>query len=424
MRIAVTGSSGYIGSSFVDIVRAHGYQILHLTRSRPVSDEPWMYFDLAASESVDLPADVSVVVHLAFNPHTQTDVGAAQEIDSAKRLLASCQSIGARLVFVSSQTARADAPTAYGRTKWEIEQLVLAAQGVVVRPGQVYGGNEKGLFGMLVGVVAALPILPAFLPAPSIQPVHVDDLSEALLRSSLRRESSGRTYLIAQAQPLRFTAFLKSIAVDRLRVRRIFLPMPIIFIAWAGQLVGARLRTRLGLERLKSLFDLSVMASEASLLDLGLELRPLRMGMERHIDHRMGLQAEARAMLSYVLKESPEQVLICRYVDAIEQCRQARAMNLPSFVTRWPCLLALLDDRRFLTSERGGELAWRLDAATLLAEATPVGAVRFIDVGKRASMLRYGASLSYVVFMEVFWRLARAAVMPVFLRRVLDRCFP
>ncbi|WP_457833283.1 hypothetical protein, partial [Staphylococcus aureus] len=60
-------------------------------------------------------------------------------------------------------------------------------------------------------------------------------------------------------------------------------------------------------------------------------------------------------------------------------------------------LLALLDDRAFLASERGQELAWRLDAATLLAEATQAGAERFIGIRQPAGMLRYGLGLACAV---------------------------
>jgi len=38
--------------------------------------------------------------------------------------------------------------------------------------------SKRGLFGTLVKVVRRLPLLPTFLPAPKIQPIHVDDLAE------------------------------------------------------------------------------------------------------------------------------------------------------------------------------------------------------------------------------------------------------
>jgi len=55
-----------------------------------------------------------------------------------------------------------DAPTSYGKTKWEIEQLVLAARGYVVRPGQVYGGESNGLFGELIKFAKKSPIFQPF----------------------------------------------------------------------------------------------------------------------------------------------------------------------------------------------------------------------------------------------------------------------
>src|SRR5690606_18848395 len=98
------------------------------------------------------------------------------EIHAASALLSATTALKARFIFVSSQTAQAGAPTQYGRTKHSIEQLVLESGGIVIRPGMVYGGPSLGLNGTLSRLVRKLPVLPAFLPSPRVQPVHVDDL--------------------------------------------------------------------------------------------------------------------------------------------------------------------------------------------------------------------------------------------------------
>ena len=51
----------------------------------------------------------------------------------------------ARVVLGSSLSANRDALSKYGRTKWQMEQLLAGAGEVVARIGLVYGGAEKAL---------------------------------------------------------------------------------------------------------------------------------------------------------------------------------------------------------------------------------------------------------------------------------------
>src|SRR6266511_4375276 len=89
-------------------------------------------------------------------------------------------------------SARPDAISAYGRTKFLAEQELLSLDGlriIILRPGLVVGPGGHGLFGRLVSSVMKLPLVP--LPDGGrglIQPIQVDDLCEAILRCD--RESS------------------------------------------------------------------------------------------------------------------------------------------------------------------------------------------------------------------------------------------
>jgi nucleoside-diphosphate-sugar epimerase len=423
MKIAITGSSGYIGVSFSKVARSKHHQLIHLARHDPRNGEQWKNFNLTNPEAILLPSDVDTVVHLAFNPQSQTDADRLSEVESAKRLIEAAKFVGARVVFVSSQTAQINAPTLYGRIKWEIERIVLAGNGIVVRPGQVYGGPEMGLFGSMVSLVRRLPVLPNFLPSPLVQPVHVDDISEALLRVAEKKEVEGRVFQIAQSEPLGFTEFLQCIAIYRIGVRKIFVPVPISLINMAIKCFGAERSNRLQLSRLQSLFELPKMETEESLNSLQLNLRPIKQGIGIIDNPETLLCSEARVILCYVLKAAPDESLIERYVDAIKQCRFGRHLDMPKCVNRWPVLLALFDDPKFLSSNQGAELAWRLDAATLIAEASTEGAKYFLGVDCPAGFVRRIASLVQVVCMEVFWRIACFIIAPTLLRRTLKRGF-
>ena len=169
IKIVITGATGYIGTRLSVLATRHGYDVVGASRQQPASCiATWLHFDLASNEAVVLPVGTNVVLHLAANTVATNPLDNDVDVAAAKGLIKSAQKAGARFIFVSSQTAREDAPTPYGRNKWRIEQAVLVAGGCVVRPGQVYGGDLRGLYGTLVKAVQKLPLLPAFIPSPKV----------------------------------------------------------------------------------------------------------------------------------------------------------------------------------------------------------------------------------------------------------------
>lgn len=427
MKFVVTGATGYIGARLTSLVLKRGHEVVIASRLRPsssyLSPSPWLSFDLSSANSVALPTGTDAVMHLAANTQHANGLDEEREVAAAKKLIQSAQEVGAKFIFVSSQTARADAPTAYGRTKWRIEQAVLSAGGWVVRPGQVYGGPLRGLFGTLAQTVRQLPLLPAFMPAPQVQPIHVDDLAEGLLRMAEQEGIAPAVYCLAAPEPVSFAQFLSQIAQSRLRCWRGFVPVPVVFI----NALGEKLRARLGLERLRSLFDLPVMTTATDLKQLGLTLRPLRTGMHPSgDDRRRCVLQEGAALLTYILKAAPSSAVLRRYVRVIERVRGGLAVGLPQILLSYPVALSVLDVSAWADATVGADYAWRLDAATLLAEATPSGADRFLGVGVGEGLERQRGALGSLmaitnaVASEVLWRLLRVLLSPL-VRLTLSR---
>jgi uncharacterized protein YbjT (DUF2867 family) len=411
MKFAVTGASGYIGACFIKCAIASGHQIVALSRRplEPITSD-WIPYELSSNQAPVLPTDTDVVLHLATSTSPDERLNSAQEVFATELIIKAARDIGARFIFVSSQTARSDAPTAYGRTKWQIEQIVLASAGWVVRSGQVYGGAPRGLFGELVKIVRRLAVLPAFLPAPMVQPIHVNDLAFGLLKIAEHKEIAPRVLCLASPTPVTFTEFLCAIACDRLRLWRSFVPVPTLIISAGIRLVGKKP----GLERLRSLFELPAMDSESDLRSLELQLRPLASGMHPTGDDRSRqLFLEGRSFLSYVLKVRPGGAALRRYVRAVDNLRGGKALGLPKPFVRWPALLALIDGNDGAETTWKKEFLLRLDAATLLAEATPLGARRFSGLGEPHGFLRSMSGLVRAAMAEASWRVLSVLFGPV-----------
>jgi NADH dehydrogenase len=251
--------------------------------------------------------------------------------------------------------------------------------------------------------------VPALLPAPRVQPIHVDDLAEGLLRGAERDDLPAGAYNLAAETAISFTAFLRAIAAHRLRCRRVFLPVPVPMLEFAFSVAGAAFAGER--ERLRSLTRLQPLATGEHLATLGLRLRTLESGMQPSgRDRRRRLLMEGRSLLGYVLGSRAPPALIARYARAVETVRDGRSLPLPRWALRWPVAIAALDDRAQLSTAGARELAWRLDAASALAEASPAGARSFLNIGAGSTAVAATAQIGLVLVAEGFWRLVRAAL--------------
>lgn len=418
MKFVITGATGYIGERLVRHALLQGHEVIAASR-RPASTQlGWIPFDLSSASEVRLPDGIDAVFHLAATT-ASCAIDPDMEVATARRLIKAAGQAGGKVVFVSSQTAREDAPTAYGRTKWQIERLVLAAGGWVVRPGQVYGGPERALFGTLVSAVRGLLFIPAFLPAPKVQPVHVDDLVVALLHCIESNNVPSSVLGVGATVPVSFADFLRTIARVRVRRFRLPIPVPVALVRLAGLVIGGRMRNKLGLDRLTSLFDLPAMDTKRDLQLLSISLRSLSSGMTRSGDsRRRSLIHEGQALMAYILKARPTSVLVRRYVRCIESIRGGQPLYLPEFMLRFPVAIALLDESTMQSALSGTEFAWRLNVSVVLAEASIQGARRFLAIGETSGFITGLVHMAYAVALELCWRILRLAAAPV-LRPVL-----
>lgn len=408
MKLLITGATGYIGLRLVRAAQASGHQVFIAGRASGN-----IFFDLSKPQPVVLPEKFDAILHLAaITSSSATNPDA--EIGAAEQLIDAAVLQNSRVIFVSSQASREDAPTDYGRTKWQIEQRVLAANGHVVRPGQVYGGFESGLFGVLATAVRKLPAYPAFIPAPSIQPVHVDDLVAALLSCASNGALQSSIFNIGAETPISFTRFLQSISkywIGRLRVP---IPVPVLLIRLVITAIGEKLRTKLGLERLNSLFDLQPMQTQHDLQRLGIKLRSLDSGMHRSgLRKRRDLALEGQALLSYVFGTKTSSELIRKYIRCIEQLRNGRAIGLKERYLNIPKLIHLIDLKNINNIDLGQEFIWRLNAAVLISEASIIGAERFLGIGHSSNLISNGFCIFSAVVQEILWRIVRVLMMPI-----------
>lgn len=418
MKLLITGATGYIGERLTSLAARDGHDVYCASRKPTLTKYKWLPFDLG-SPTLEIPQDCKALVHLAADTSHNKNTSSETEIIAARALIQQSSLTGTKIIFISSQTASPDAPTSYGQTKWRIEQDILAAGGVVIRPGQVYGGQERGLFGVLSSLVRRVPAIPALLPAPLIQPIHVDDLAAAILTAADNNDIRGETLSLGMIQPISFGAFLESIATDKLHKLRLPVPLPVPLINLGTAILGKNLTARLGLDRLLSLLSLKPMQSQASLIRLGITLRPLADGMHKSgSGRRRRLLIEANTFLSYLLKCQPHKDLLRRYARAIEILDDGQALLDSKALSKLPCAVALLDTGAVRNTVYGQAISRRLHMATALAEASPQGASTFLGLKRPAGFARAFIALGMAVLKDICWRVLSIAASPVLPRLV------
>jgi predicted dehydrogenase/uncharacterized protein YbjT (DUF2867 family) len=225
---------------------------------------------------------VDVVVHCAASFESAERRAYAINVEGTVRLAESARQAGAQtFVFLSSQSACADALSAYGRSKYAAEKALQEIGGlrvIILRPGLVTGHGSRGLFHRMSRVVESLPVIPVLGGDKSIvQPIHVDDLCEAIFICEDRASEFANSVVnLGLDRGVSLREFLQTIARVRMGRRKATLAVPLwpveVGIGFAEALSIPTPITRVNLQGLKSA---ERMRTESDLVRLNLSLRPL-----------------------------------------------------------------------------------------------------------------------------------------------------
>lgn len=256
--VAVTGSSGFIGSVLCRLLRSDGHDVIPIGRQLLDASHR-----LGSEDPLELAmAGATVVIHLAARAHVATEehadplaeyrrVNLAGTIRVAK---AASRVGGRRFVFVSSigvlgnnsgdrifKDTDDPAPTEYyAISKWEAERELQAfGQGspleiVIVRPPLVYGPRVKGNFLRLLRLLRAGVPLPLGSIRNQRSYVGVENLCDVLSLCAFHQAAAGRMFLVADGEDVSTPDLLTILARGMQQPARVFrCPMTMLRVAAA-----------------------------------------------------------------------------------------------------------------------------------------------------------------------------------------------
>src|SRR5690242_13777981 len=140
LRYAITGANGQVGSFLVNYLRQQGHIVYELARSpEKVTDSNfYKFFDLAKPEQMPSLQDVDVLIHTAYffdtlNKHYKNiNILGSQKLFQQAKIDQVKQAM-----FISTISAHPAAVSLYGKTKYQLEQLLLQENEntIILRPG-------------------------------------------------------------------------------------------------------------------------------------------------------------------------------------------------------------------------------------------------------------------------------------------------
>jgi len=228
MKVHVTGGSGFLGGSVIPTLIAAGHEPTALARTAVAAERVAALGATPITGDLDDPASVDAafmasgaealvnLASLGFG-HAPTIVAAAEEAGVRRAVFVSTTSIFTRLA-TTSKTVRVAA-----------EDTIRASglEWTIIRPTMIYGTPADRNMARLLDAVRRLPVVP--LPGGGTglqQPVHVDDLTAAIVAALDRPTAAKRAYDVAGPDALTFRTVVEEagVAVDR---RPKLIPVPL-----------------------------------------------------------------------------------------------------------------------------------------------------------------------------------------------------
>ncbi|RZI84697.1 MAG: NAD-dependent epimerase/dehydratase family protein [Rubrivivax sp.] len=220
MNILLCGASGFIGAHLAKALQTRGHVLRLGVRDpqRHAAEQPdldWVQVDFARDTTPDVWTarlrGIDVVINAVGI--LREEPGQSFEdlhVRGPSALFEACARSGIRRVIqISALGADEQAETAYHLSKKAADDclLQLPVNGVVLQPSLVYG--PQGASTRLFTTLATLPIMA--LPGGGgqlVQPVHIDDLTEAVVRLVGNHEHAGERIVVAGGTPLSLRDYL------------------------------------------------------------------------------------------------------------------------------------------------------------------------------------------------------------------------
>jgi uncharacterized protein YbjT (DUF2867 family) len=231
MIILLTGASGFIGLHLLDALRRAGHVVIAAGR-RDIAGVRSIRADFSQDTTAaswiprlkGVDAVINAVGILRENSHQSF---ASTHTQAPIALFDACREAGVNRVIQISALGAATGATRYFRSKHAADEHLasLPLNWTIFQPSLVYGGG--GTSARLFTLLASLPVIG--LPGDGsqrVQPIYIDDLCAAIVRSLQLPETYQRTIALVGPEPLAYREFLTTLRKQMGLDAPTFMPVP------------------------------------------------------------------------------------------------------------------------------------------------------------------------------------------------------
>lgn len=250
--ILITGATGFIGSHLAAALANAGHSIACAIKDPAAKNLDARFTYIPADFTSDFDTSiwktrlrgVDVVINAVgiLREHGQQTFASLHD-RAPRALFGACAEAGIKVLQISALGADEQARSRYHLSKKTADDFLLASwnRSVVVQPSLVYGPG--GASAKLFTLLASLPVIP--LPGlgdQQIQPIHIDDLTDAIIKLVETDQYFGCRVPLVGPKPLSLQRYLGELRHLMGLGNGTFLhvPLPLISIAaqasqWSGK---------------------------------------------------------------------------------------------------------------------------------------------------------------------------------------------
>lgn len=214
MKVFVCGASGFIGGAICQRLAADGHDVVRGVRTPRLAGDVAIDFgkDIKPEAWTARLAGVDAVIN-AVGIIVETRGSRFDEVHHRvpAALFDACVRAGVKRVVQISALGADGGDTGYFKSKFAADRSLMALplQWTILRPSLVYG--EDGDSSRMFRVVASMPIIPVpSLGAAAFQPVHVDDLAEAVSTCLRSDAASSRSMAVVGATSVSYRDMIET----------------------------------------------------------------------------------------------------------------------------------------------------------------------------------------------------------------------
>ena len=289
-RVVVFGGTGFLGAAVATRVAEAGFRVGVAARRRPRAGAPVPAAAETVVADIRSPRQVAeavegawaVVNAVSLYHERGSETFAAVHEEGAFRLASSAAAAGAaRLIHISGLGVDPGSPSSYVRARAAGEERAAAGfpDVTVLRPSALFG-PDTGLLVSLDRLTGALPVFPLFGQGRvRLQPVHVGDAADAVLRCLADGSTAGATFELGGPDRPTYRALVEMVLQARDR-RRLLVPVPFSVWRLLAQALSPLPNPPVTVHQLALLAEDNVTApGERGFSDLGIAPRPLTDGL-------------------------------------------------------------------------------------------------------------------------------------------------